>query len=63
MVMTLLAVAGSIDTTYNGTPARLIKAAAEEVSRKLGMRNAPRNLSLTLRESQFAEDRKKVRMS
>lgn len=64
MVMTLLAVAGTIDTTYTGNPAKLIKAAAEEVSHKLGMRNAQRSnvVSTLLQETHF-EDRKKVRMS
>ncbi len=64
MVMTLLAVAGTIDTSYTGNPAKLIKAAAEEVSRKLGMRNAQRsNVAMLLQENRFAEDRKKIRMS
>ncbi len=63
MVMTLLAIADSIDSTYNGPPARALKAAAEDVSRKLGLRNAPRNVSMLQLESPAEEERKNIRMS
>jgi DNA-binding IclR family transcriptional regulator len=65
MVMTLLAIGGTIDTSYTGNPAKLIKAAAEEVSHKLGMRSAQRSnaVSTLLQETHFTDDHKKVRMS
>ncbi|HEY4134138.1 MAG TPA: IclR family transcriptional regulator [Alphaproteobacteria bacterium] len=64
MVITLLSVAGTFDTSYNGQLARQLKAAAEDTSRKLGMRSANRaNTAPAPQEVQFIEDLKKVRLS
>ncbi len=64
MVITLLSVAGTFDTSYNGPLAQQLKAAAEHVSRKLGMRSTQRsNIMQTQQHSQSPKDRKNLQLS